>query len=188
MKFFTLPLAGALALTAGRALADNDHTDDRDTQRLGVSVGAGAFGAYPGSIEAVGPWLGVDAPLWLGHRYRFFQWRAGLNGVARVSPERGKAQLVAGPQAGFDLYFGSFYGFELLMGLGAGGQVGKRWAPALGLNGGGSHVFRFFKDDRKRIKLSVSMYGGAYLASDPGNDLGTSAMALGLGVGYETAL
>ena len=48
-------------------------------------------------------------------------------------------------------------------------------------------MFRFFEDDRRRLKLLVLMHVGGYFASDPGNDIGANASAMGIGLAYEAA-
>lgn len=47
------------------------------------------------------------------------------------------------------------------------------------------YVFRFWNDDRRRLKLLVSMHAGGYFAFDAGSDLGMNANALGVGLAYE---
>lgn len=146
------------------------------------------FASFPLSIEDPGPNLIAGKPLWLGHRYRFFQWE--LHGLASAGygTRSHHGYFSAGPQFGFELYLGPVFGFDIRLGPAAMMQVGARTVPALGFGSSGGYVFRFWKDDRKRIKLETVMNVGVVLARDPGNDVGTNAGQLGAALIYEAPL
>jgi len=89
---------------------------------------------------------------------------------------------------GLNLFFGSVVGLEFRLGLAGISQVGRDSAMGLGFSGGGGYVFRFWDDDRKRIKLEMNMLAGFFLADDSGNDLATNAGGMLIGIGYEMPL
>jgi hypothetical protein len=162
--------------------------DGRNTSRVMVGAGAALFANYPMSIEDPGVALFASKPLWLGNRYRFFQWAADINALAGFGVDYKHAYLALGPQVGPNFYLGSVFGLELRFGVDGMLQAGERMAAGIGLSGAGGYVFRFWDDDRKRLKLWMQMHYGFYIADDPGNDLATNAAALALGLGYETPL
>jgi hypothetical protein len=179
-----------LLLSTTTALADDATTVDagRDTARLSLSVSDAMFASYPQSIEDDGFALGVAKPLWLGTRYQYFQWDVDALVVGGMGGTSHSVYLGVGPQVGFNLYLGSVFGFELQMGLAGIGQLGSHSVLGAGFLGSGGYVFRFWKDDRKRLKLLVTLWEGGYFASDPGNDLGTNAMMMAVGLAYEMPL
>jgi hypothetical protein len=162
--------------------------DGRDTHRILLGVGGAVFASFPMSIGDPGIALVVGTPLWLGNRYRFFQWAAEVNGVVGFGTDEKNAYVLVGPQIGPNFYFGSVFGFELRIGLDGVAQLGHRTVGGLALGGSGAYVFRFWDDDRKRIKLMMQMRSGGYFADDPGNDLGMNAGAFIGGLAYETPL
>jgi hypothetical protein len=160
----------------------------RDTDRVMLGAGAAVFANYPMSIEDPGAALFAAKPLWYGNRYRFFQWVADANALVGFGTDRLHAYAAVGPQFGPNFYFGSVFGLEFRFGADALLQAGERTVGGFGFGGSGGYVFRFWNDDRKRVKLWTQMHFGFYLASDPGNDLATNAGAFALGLGYETPL
>lgn len=157
----------------------------RDTDRFMVGAGIGVFANYPVSIEDQGAALFVSRPLWLGNRYRFFQWVAEANALVGYGTDKQHAYAAAGPRFGANLYLGSVFGLEFRWGIEGLAQVGARTVGGIGLSSGGGYVFRFWDDDRRRIKLWGEMHMGAYFAEDRENDLGMNAGAFVLGLGYE---
>jgi hypothetical protein len=160
----------------------------RDTDRLMVGAAAAVFANYPMSIEDPGVALFASKPLWLGNRYRYFQWAADVNALAGFGVDHKHAYLALGPQVGPNFYLGSVFGLEFRFGVDGVLQAGERMAAGIGFSGAGGYVFRFWDDDRKRLKLWMQMHFGFYIADDPGNDLATNAAAFALGLGYETPL
>jgi hypothetical protein len=162
-----------------------NYGNGRDTDRVMVAGGGAVFANYPMSMEDPGFALFVNKPLWLGTRYAFFQWALDASSIVGFGTYEKHAYLVGGAQFGPNFYFGSVFGLEFRWGLGGMMQVGERMAPAILLTGAAAYVFRFWDDDRKRVKLWLSMNFGGYLASDPMNDLGANAGVLGAGLAYE---
>jgi hypothetical protein len=160
----------------------------RNTDRVMVGAGFAMFANYPMSIEDPSLALFAAKPLWYGKRYRFFQWVADANALVGFGTDKLHAYAAVGPQFGANFYFGSVFGLEFRYGLDALVQVGARTVGGFGFGSSGGYVFRFWDDDRKRVKLWVQMRFGFYLADDPGNDLGANAGAIALGLGYETPL
>jgi len=159
----------------------------RSTDRATIGVVGAMFANYPMSMEDAGLALVASKPLWLGHRYRFFQWVAALDAVVGFGHER-HGYAIAGPGFGFNLYLGSVFGFEVRVGLAGIAQLGERTVGGLLFTGNGGYVFRFWDDERKRLKLYMTQGGGGYLADDPGNDLGLNAAVFGVGLAYEQPL
>lgn len=160
----------------------------RDTNRLVIGIAGLMYASYPLSIEDPGPALLVGKPLWLGHRYRFFQWVADAKLLAGFGTSSRFGHLSASPQFGFELFLGPWFGFDLHMGPVALLQVGSRTVAGAGIASSGGYVFRFWDDDRRRLKLEMILQSGGYFARDPGNDLGTNAGGLGGGLVFETPL
>jgi hypothetical protein len=160
----------------------------RDTNRVMFGAGLGVFANYPMSIEDPGIALFATKPLWYGKRYRFFQWVAEGSALVGFGTDKRHAYATVGPQFGWNFYFGSVFGLEYRVGIDGLLQAGSRTVGGFGMSGAGGYVFRFWDDDRKRIKLWMQMHFGAYLADDPGNDLGMNAGAFTLGLGYEQPL
>jgi hypothetical protein len=160
----------------------------RNTDRLMVGVVGGAFASYPMSIGGPGVAVVASMPVWLGHRYRFFQWVAAADAVLGVGPAERNGYVIAGPSFGFNLYLGSVFGFEVREGLAGMGQLGERTVGGLVFTGNGGYVFRLWKDDRKRLKLYMTLAFGAYFADDPGNDTPLNAGVFGVGLAYERPL
>jgi hypothetical protein len=158
----------------------------RDTHRVMVALAGTMFDSYPMSIADPGPALVVGMPFWLGVRHRFFQWVLDGNALIGYGTASKHAHLAVAPQFGFNLYLGPVYGFELRMGPAGILQAGERTVVGLGLAVSGAHVFRFWDDDRRRLKLMVVTHQGNYFADDPGNDLGMNASAFGGALAYET--
>ncbi len=160
----------------------------RDTGRAMIGAGIGVFANYPMAIGDPGVALFADKPLWLGNRYRFFQWAAEANAVAGYGSEQQHGYLALGTRFGPNFYLGSVFGLEFRFGVDALAQVGQRTVGGCGLSGAGGYVFRFWDDDRKRLKLWFELHSGVYIGNDPDNDLAANAGALLLGVGYEEPL
>ena len=178
----------ALALTAAPAAAEVHarHDVDRDTSRIVLGGAAAVFASYPMSIEDPGGAVFATRPLWLGERYRFFQWVIDAQAVVGFGTGSKHAHASVGPRAGFDLFLGSVFGFELRLAGGGVAQVGRRTVGGFAVGGGAAYVFRFWDDDRRRVKLEMSFASGAYVAADPGNDLAGNAGQMVVGLGYET--
>jgi hypothetical protein len=176
-------IAGAVA--TARADVRDGYDADRDPSRIQVGAAAAVFASYPMSISDPGGALFAVRPLWLGDRYRFFQWVVDAHAVLGFGTETKHAHTSIGPRAGFDLFLGSVFGLELRIGAAGVAQIGRRTVGGFGIGGGAAYVFRFWEDDRRRLKLAIAMLGGAYFADDPGNDLGGNAGQMSIGVGYE---
>ncbi|MEJ7604620.1 MAG: hypothetical protein WKG01_42600, partial [Kofleriaceae bacterium] len=158
---------------------------DRDTSRVQLGAAVAVFASYPMSIEDPGGALFATRPLWLGERYRFFQWALDAHALAGFGTYSHHGHVALGARAGFDLFFGSVFGLELRF-EGAGlAQLGPHTVGGFGIGGGSAYVFRLWDDDRKRLKLAMSFLVGGYFARDPGNDLGAGAGRFSLGLGYE---
>ncbi|MBE7454647.1 MAG: hypothetical protein HS111_39025 [Kofleriaceae bacterium] len=160
----------------------------RDTRRLELSAQVAMFASYPGSFEDPGIALGVSRPLWLGVRHRFFQWAVDLGGHLGWGRDSEDLYLLVAPEVGFDLFLGGVFGFELRLGLGGMAQLGGANVAGVVVGGRGGYVFRLWDDDRRRVALGFTMRNGAYLADDPGNDLGANAAMFALGLSYEMPL
>ena len=160
-----------------------DH--GRDTSRVTFGAGIGDFASYPMSIDDPGLALFVSKPLWLGNRYRFFQWVAEANALVGLGYTTMHGYAAVGPQFGWNFYFGSVFGLEFRVGVDGLLQAGSRTVAGIGMGGSGAYVFRFWDDDRTRVKLMMQMHAGGYFADDPGNDLGTNAGVFALGLAYE---
>lgn len=158
----------------------------RDTGRVMVALSGATFASYPMSREDPGPALVVGKPLWLGLRHRFFQWVADGNVLVGFGTSSKHVHLAVTPQFGFNLYLGSVFGFEFREGAAVIMQAGQRTVAGIGLSASGGYVFRFWDDDRRRLKVLMVMHIGGYFAADPGNDLGMNANALGICLAYET--
>ena len=172
-------------ISTARADVRDAYDGDRDTSRLQLGAAAGVFASYPMSIEDPGGAAFAVRPLWLGERYRFFQWVVDAQAVLGFGTESKHAHVTLGPRAGFDLFLGSVFGFELRIGAAGVAQVGRHTVGGFGIGGGAAYVFRFWDDDRRRVKLAISMLAGGYFADDPGNDLGANAGSMTIGLGYE---
>ena len=182
-----LPLAICIIAATTTAQADGLRTDrDRDTDRVVIGLAGSIFASYPMSIEDPGPAVIIGRPLWLGTRYRYFQWMLDADLLVGFGTSSHHAHVAVAPRVGFDLYFGSVLGFELRMGPAGLLQVGERTVAGLGISSTGAYVFRFWDDDRRRLKLFMLMQAGGVFADDPGNDLGLNAGAFGVGLSYET--
>jgi len=160
----------------------------RDTSRVQFGAGIGDYASYPMSMDDPGLALFVSKPLWLGNRYRFFQWALDANALVGLGYTTMNAYAAVGPQFGWNFYFGSVFGLEFRFGADGMLQAGPRTVAGVGFSGSGGYVFRFWKDDRKRLKLMMQMHVGGYFAEDPGNDLGANAGAFALGLAYEKPL
>lgn len=160
----------------------------RNTDRVMVGAAVGVFANYPMSITDPGVALFVAKPLWLGNRYRYFQWVVEANALAAYGTDYEHAYFALGPQLGANFFLGSVFGLEFRVGPAGVLQAGKRTVGGIGMSGAGGYVFRFWDDDRKRVKLWMQMCSGVYIADDPGNDLAANAGAFTLGLGYEAPL
>lgn len=160
----------------------------RDTGRAMIGVAAAMFANYPMSHDDPGVALFAAKPLWLGNRYRVFQWAAEASALAGFGTEYQHGYLALGARFGPNFYLGSVFGLEFRWGLEALAQVGPRTVGGFGMSGTGGYVFRFGDDDRKRLKLWLELHVGGYTASDPDNDVGLDASAAVVGLGYEEPL
>jgi hypothetical protein len=161
--------------------------EGRDIDRVMFGAGVAVFANYPMSIEDPGFALFASRPLWLGNRYRYWQWVAEANALVGFGTEKNHAYAGAGPAFGFNLYLGSVFGLEFRWGAAGILQVGARTEPGIAVSGCGGYVFRLWHDDRKRLKLWMQEYMGAYFAPDPGNDA-PMAGAFSWGLAYEQPL
>ena len=168
-------------LRADEGLDDSE----RDTSRFFVTGGVLGFSNYPSSIGDLGPALGIGKPFWLGTRHRHFQWSLDTAGLIGHGLSLNNTYFAIGPQGGFNFYLNSFWGLEFRMGIAALAQMGSRNVFGVGIAGSGGYVFRFWRDDRKRLKLFLQMIGGTYFVKDPSNDLAMNASSFGAGIGYE---
>jgi hypothetical protein len=184
-------IAIAVLLTSATAHADVTASakDGRDTSRLSIGAGIAGFMALPESMSA-DPTLGlvVAKPLWLGERHRYHQWAVDLSGLAGYMSSTDHGYLLLGPTAGINLYFGSVFGFELREGVSGMMQLGARTAAAAVLGGSGAYVFRLWADDRKRVKLQLTMNMGFYFAKTEPSDFAFSAGGGAVSVAYEAPL
>ncbi len=155
-------------------------------RRVMLGVAGVVFASYPGSFEDPGPALVVGTPLWRGLRHRHFQWAWDGDVLAGFGTESKHVHVAVTPHFGFNLYLGSVFGFELRIGPAGILQAGEHTVVGLGGAGRAAYVFRFWDDDRRRLKLLLLMHLGGYFADDPGNDMGLGAAAMGVGLGYET--
>ena len=171
--------------TSAQADVHDAYDADRDPSRIEMGASAAVFASYPMSIEDPGGALFAVRPLWLGERYRFFQWVVDAHAMLGFGTESKHAHVAVGPRAGFDLFFGSVFGLEFRFEVAGVAQVGRRTVGGLGLGGGAAYVFRFWDDDRRRVKLAIAMLSGGYFADDPGNDLGANVGQMSIGLGYE---
>ena len=182
-------LAPAIAAARPPGMTDtlpNAVLTGRDTGKVMVGAGGAVFANHPNSISDEGFAVFVNKPLWLGDRYRYFQWALDAAAVGGYGTNLHHGYVIAAAQFGPNFYLGSVFGLEFRFGAGAMMQLGERNVPGIVFSGGGGYVFRFWDDDRKRVKLWASMNFGGYLKSDPMNDLGANAGAMGLGLAYET--
>jgi len=152
---------------------------------VSVALGAAMFSSYPMSREDPGPSLALSTPWWIGKNHRWIQLHADLGLLAGWGVDSGHAHLSLGPRFGANIYMGPVVGLEIIVGLGGLAQVGPRTVFGLGFVGQSAWVFRLSRDGQPRLKLQMQMHSGGYFADDPGNDLGTNAMALGLGLALE---
>jgi hypothetical protein len=160
-----------------------DVAPEKQTVTLGA--GMGVFAAFPGAYEDPGPAFYLDTPLFLGTRHRFFQWAVDAVGLAGYGTYEHNGYVMAGAQAGFDLFLGGVFGFEFRWGLAGMAQLGHRSVPGIAMTGSGGYVFRFWDDDRKRVKLHFAMaFGGYFAADDPMNDAPMHGALTG-GLAYE---
>lgn len=165
--------------------SQSDAAEARDTHRLAVGLLGEIFASFPGSLTDGGPALHAAVPLWLGQRYRFAQWRVDAQVLVGLGTATKNVYVAPGVQAGCEIYLGSVLGLEFLAGAAGIAQLGKRTVGGVGFSGSGGYVFRFWPDDRRRVKLLMTMLSGGYFASDPGNDMGLNASVLGVGLAYE---
>ena len=165
----------------------NSHVSDEasaQTNRLQLGVAGVMYAKYPLSIEDPGVALQVMKPLWLGERHSYHQWVFNAGLIAGFTVESHHLQLNAHAVFGVDFFFGDFFGLEFSLGPAIFTQLGRDNVFGLGMQGGGGYVFRFWDDDRQRLKLLVNIQAGAYIADDLGNDMGLNAMAMGAGLHY----
>jgi hypothetical protein len=171
--------------TSADAAGASAHDDARTTQRVHVAGGIGLYASHPMSISDPAPLLLVSKPLWLGARHSSAQWVADAAIAAGYGTESSSMHVAVAPRVGVDVFLGRMFGFELRVGPTIVAQVGPSSAAAVGMMAGGGYVFRFWDDDRKRLKLLVHLQAAGYLASDPDNDMFPNAMAMGMALGYE---
>jgi len=174
-----------ILMSTSSAGAESLATRGRDTDRVMLGIAAEVFASSPMAIEDPGFAAIAGKPLWLGNRHRFFQWVVDADLIVGFGTDSHHAHLAINPHAGFNLYFGSVFGFELRVGVSGIAQLGPHSALGLGASGTGAYVFRLWNDDRRRLKLLVLMHAGAFLADDPGSDLATGAGGFGAGLAYE---
>jgi len=178
---FVVPVLGSPALRA--------QSPDESARRIAITLGVGGAAAFPGSLETSGPALRVAMPLLVGPRGDALQVRADVASttVFGVGDRTGVWEILS-LEGLVDLYLGPVLGFELHIGIAGIAQVASPMAAGVGLAGGGAWVFRFWEDDRRRLKLEFAGAIGGYFGDDPGNDLGMNAAAGIIGLGYETPL
>ena len=90
----------------------------RDTGKVMVGAAGAMFANYPLSIEDPGVALFAAKPLWLGNRYRYFQWVFDVAGVAGYGTDHQHGYLIASAQWGANFYLGGVFGLEFRAGLG----------------------------------------------------------------------
>lgn len=182
-----LLLALLLPIPHGTATAD-DTSAGRDPSRLSIGFSAAVFANYPGAVSDLGVAGAVVKPLWLGRRYRYAQLDVGAILVGGWGTESGSAYVSLAPVSGLNLFFGDLFGFELRGGPALVAQLGDSTVLGGALLAQGGYVVRPWQDDRRRLKLLLTMQVGAYAASDPGNDYAVNASAFAVGLAYETPL
>ncbi len=162
--------------------------EGKSTSRIGV--GFLASGVVASDRGGAGASLALNHPLWFGTRYGGFQWVAGLSGSLGGGFGRHTVALLnAGPDIGFNVYCGSVFGFELRHGLALAGYSGAATGVGLGVRASFSYVFRFWSDDRTRIKLDTQVFAGGSIVetgSRPASDTPFGLANLGMGLVYET--
>lgn len=147
---------------------------------------AAVFASYPGAVADPGSAVTLSRPLWFGKRHRFSQWQVSTAAIAGWGSESGSAHLAIALVPRLNLYLGRVFGLELGVGPTIVAQVGSPSAIGGGLLASGGYVFRFWDDDRRRLKLTLTMQVAAYAARDPDNDCAANASAFGVGLAYET--
>jgi len=161
---------------------------DRDIPRVELAATGQIYASFPGSMTDEGFALTVAPTLWLSKRWRFFQWVADGFVQAGFGMRSAHVHTVFGARFGGNLFLGPVFGLELRVGAAGVAQLGKHTVGGAAMAGSGAYVFRFWDDDRRRIKLTMLFHAGGFFADDPGNDLGSNAIGMGLGLAYEMPL
>lgn len=168
-----------------RAEPTSDRADG--AVRWTVAPMGAVFARFPGSMEDAGGGLEVTRSLLGPIGGRWVEARLDLAVNAGVGGS-GTAYLLVAPTGRVNLHLLTWFSLEVMMGVGAGTQLGSAGAvPTVGFYGGGGYVFAPFEDPRRRLSLRLMMSGQGALRRDPGNDLGLGAGLLGVGLGYEHA-
>lgn len=179
MRIWTMcVLAAATAAMPARA--------DDGASRVELGAYVALFARYPGSMSEAGGALVLSTPVWLGGEHRFGQLRAEAKLLTGLDASR-TLHATASLQLRGDLFLLDWLSFEVSVGPALGFQAGAAGlVPTAGLGGGGGYVFHLFSDRRRRVKLALALTALTALRSDPGNDCGMCAGAMGLGASYET--
>lgn len=179
-------LAISMALAPARAQAQRPQAVKED-MILAIQPGVAIAASFPGSQGDPGGSLAVTNVLYEWGRNGIFQARIDATVLAVWGSEQQQGYMVVAPQAVLQLYFGSVLGYEI--GIGAGGimQVGQVSQIGAGMFGSGAYTFRFWRDERRRLKLGIQFFVGSYFADDQGNDLGFGAGIISGGIGYESS-
>jgi len=163
------------------------QSPDESTARVAVTLGGGAFAAFPGSREVLGPALRIAKPVLVGGRGSVFQVRVDLASTTIFGlGDRSGVWEIVSLVGHLDIYLGTVFGFEFNMGVAGLAQLASPMAAGAGMAMGGAWVFRCWEDDRKRLKLELAAMVGSYFGDDEGNDLGLNAAGGMIGIGYET--
>lgn len=185
MRFLALLVLVSAGMTARAAPPSYDRTDA--AVRWTVAPMGAVYARYPGSMEDPGGGLEVTRSLLGPVGGRWVEARLDLAANAGFG-RSGTAYLLVAPAGRVNLHLLSWFSLELLLGVGAGTQLGASGVvPTAGLYGGGGYVFAPFEDKRRRISLRLKLAAMAALRRDPGNDLGVGAGLMGVGLGYEHA-
>lgn len=162
-------------------------TVGRNTARVVLGGAAAVATSFPTAYGDPGPALSLAKPFWLGPRKRAFQWVFDGNLIAMFGTNSGHVHLSLAPRFGFDILIGRVYGMEFRFGPGGALQAGARTVPAVDIMAFSfAHSFRITKDDDHRLKVGAFWNVGFYTAPDPGNDLATNHVMMGVGLGWET--
>ena len=179
------------ASTPARAYA-NTFESDSDTNRLSVGLLGATFTNAQNSdasMAETSPALWLSKPLWMGKRYRYFQWELEGNVMAAYSAQTHTFRAVVAPEIGFNLYLGSVFGLEYRLGLAGFVQANENLSfVAMGASESLAYVFRLWDDDRQRLKLLSFVGGGGPFATDNTGNVEPVIATVGVGLVYEMPL